>query len=471
MSRMMNTQAQSSLQYIGRISAVMGILLGLTEGLYLYTWGPYLYDLFGGSSNSTAMLLTTAVNTVWFIATALLEGPTGAVADAIGRVHTIMLSWGARLFYFICLPLMLLAPSLAISFPMALTAVIFFSIGYTLFNGAFAAWMADWMKENVPDVPYTWAASRFFTYRAGFTLPGALFAIVCYTHGVAFLAFGVAAFLSSVGMIYSVGHLREVARLNFINFYRFSFKAVLSTVGARFAGGMKGAFTSKVLFWIIMLYAQYAFLKNTVDYLWSIFLISKWGAHAFSWQWIGLVVTSSLFSMALSAYVGKKSAAWIGQHVSGNLPFLKKMYFFFGVLSAVMVLTLSVTTYLDKTPFWFFCIAIITVSMSFGVLGPMFEGLANHYIPESRANERATILSSGSMLRSIFCTFLFIPAGGLSGAATPIFWAIPAGLLLISSLIAGYFMFRKQKTTCDPDSDGGSEGGGKKEVLLTTHAA
>ena len=48
--------------------------IGLTNGLYLYTYGPYFYEKFGGTINpSTAMLLTTILLGVRQGLVALLE--------------------------------------------------------------------------------------------------------------------------------------------------------------------------------------------------------------------------------------------------------------------------------------------------------------------------------------------------------------------------------------------------------------
>ncbi len=129
--------------------------IGLANGLYLFTYGPYFYEKFGGATYpATAMLLTTILLGLRQGLVALLEVPTGALADAIGRSHVVVLSWAMRVLFFLFLALIWICHTPATSFVWRVMASIAFALSYTMFNGAFSAWCADTLRERAPHVQY-----------------------------------------------------------------------------------------------------------------------------------------------------------------------------------------------------------------------------------------------------------------------------------------------------------------------------
>ena len=426
---------------------VTGIIFGLTNGLYLYTWGPYFYTKFGGITNpATAMILTSSMQLAFSGVSTLLEIPTGAIADAVGRAHVVMLSWSFRMAFFVCLAIMWLSHSVMISFTIGMLGAVLFTIGYTFFNGAFAAWGVDWLREKAPDMNYAWISSRFYSYRSGAEIFGAMIAIWCYVKGFPYLSFCLGGVVSFLGMAYAMIRMEEVQTLHFLSLKQVQWSTITKRIGELIGRGTQICFKKPAIFWIIFTYGSYMYLLNIVKYLWPVHLESTWGSSNVSWKWIGLVVFSLVLTTLSSRWLAWLTQRWVR---SGGTPkhmvALRRIFVAAGLLSSLPILVLSYMTAIGNNSFLIFAGAITFVTFNFGIIAPCFETLVNNFIPPSESQQRATIISAGSMVRGILLGLLAIPAGGTSGEKSPIFWAIPAGLLLFSILLANHFMRRSEK--------------------------
>lgn len=440
------TTEKTNLRKLFWIILIMGTALGLAEGLVSYTWGPYLYAKFGGNTDpSGAMMLNTIIGGVIFsLAGTLFEMPAGAIADTIGRAHVVMLSWVFRTVAAALLAVLWLFDSVAWTFSFAVVQIICFTIGYTLFNGAFAAWLADWLKENLPTIHYAWASSRFHSYRSIGKIFGAVFSILMYIKGYAYIAYAVASLFALVGMTFSMTHLKEVKTLNFIHPKRSGDGAFLKQISIIFSKGCRVSFKTPIIFWTLMTYGAYMFLLNMVKYLWPIHLETEWGSQQFAWQWMALVLLPLTLNVFSARYLAWKSKSWVaedGKHAN----ILQCAYIAAGFCAAGVIITLSIATYIGFNSFSLFFVSIALMEFTFGIVAPVFETLINYFIPPEDAKERATILSAGSMIRSLLMCLLAVPTGGTGGQTTPIFWSIPATLLLICVSITTVVMLRKKK--------------------------
>ena len=429
------------------ITLVIQSTFGFTKGLYLYIYGPYLYESFGGSANAkTAMLLST----IWFAiqnaTIALLEVPTGAIADAIGRVNVVISSWIARVLFFLCLAAIWLCSSVVTAFTWAVLASLFFSLSYTLFNGAFSAWCVETLKEKAPHVSYGWLVSRFYSYQSFSVILGGIISVLLHIHGGSVIAFSMAAIFSFCCMGYCMYQMREVKSLSFLKTDQVQFATITKRIGEIIGRGTQACAKTPVLFWIVLTYGSYMFLLNLVVYLWPVYFQTKFsGTHAFGRTWVLIVVGSQLLSTLSSRLLVKLNHRWsIKNGAQSHLAGFRRIFVATALFSSVSIIALSLDTAFHKINVFIFPAAVIVVMFSFGIIGPCFETLINAYIPPEDSQERATIMSAGSMLRSLLILILAVPSGGSSGENSPVHWAIPAVLLLLATIFANFFM--KQET-------------------------
>ncbi len=199
-----------------------------------------------------------------------------------------------------------------------------------------------------------------------------------------------------------------------------------------------------VLFWIILTFGSYMFLLTIVTYLWPVYFESHAsGSTNYIRNWILIILVSEGSSAVdsrilyyLSQYWGKLGG--VKHHLSGY----RRIFIGSVLLSALATIGFSLETANVIHTQYFFPAAVIMVSLTFGMVLTSYESLINIYLPAADSQYRATIMSTGSMLRSILILLLAIPSGGTSGSNSPIYWAIPAGILLTSGLLARYFMKR-----------------------------
>lgn len=418
--------------------------VGITNGLYLFTYGPYFYEKFGGVDDpATAMLLTTVLLGLRQGLAALLEIPTGALADAIGRSHVVILSWAMRVLFFLFLALIWICHTSATSFVWGVMASIAYALFYTMFNGAFSAWCADALRERAPNIQYGWLASQFYSYNmAGLVVAGVI-SVLLYVNNLAFMGYIIAAVLSFVLMAYCMCSLKETRNLRFVT-TRLDMAVVIKRMGEIVARSSQICIRTPVLFWIILTFGSYMFLLTLVMYLWPVYFESHApGSSNHTRNWILIILVAEGSSVLGSRVLYYLSQFWnkhggIQQHLSGY----RRFFTISVLLSALTTIGFSLETANIIHTQIFFPVAVIVVCLCWGIVITSYESLINIYLPERDSQYRATITSTGSMFRSIMILFLAIPSGGTSGSNSPIYWAIPASILLVSGTLAHYFMKR-----------------------------
>ena len=430
------------------ITLVVQTAIGFTNGLYLYTYGPYFYQKFGGKENvATAMLLTTVLLGVRQGLVALLEIPTGALADAIGRTHVIVLSWIVRIVFFLCLAVIWLCQTPATAFTWGVLASIAFALAYTFFNGAFTAWCVETLREKAPGVSYGWLSSRFYSYQFAAGLVGGMLAVVLYLKEIPFVGFLLAAFVSFCLMGFSMVKMKEVHSLHFLNKQKVQFSVITRRIGEIIGRATQVCSKTPVLFWIIFSYGSYMFLLNLIMYLWPVYFESKTGHEIhFARNWLSIVFISEALTLLSSRCLVFLNKRWSKKGgTDAHLNGFRRLFIGSTLVCALVVIALSVEIGVYKSSIYLFPTAVIIVLLAFGIIAPCFDTLINIYIPTGEAQYRATIMSAGSMFRSMMILLLAIPSGGTSGENSPIHWAIPASLLLASSICANFFMKKNHK--------------------------
>ena len=422
--------------------------VGFTNGLYLFTYGPYFYEKFGGAIDpAMAMLLTTILLGVRQGLVALFEVPTGALADAIGRTHIVILSLVFRVFFFLFLAVIWLCSTPSYAFAWGLLASIAFALNYTFFNGAFSAWCVETLREKAPHVSYGWLSSRFYSYQFFSYILGGVLAVCFYLLKMPFAGFLIAAFASFCMMGYSMARMKEVRSLHFLNRQQVQLSTIVRRVGEIIGKSAQVCSRKPVLFWIVFAFGSYMFLLSLVLYLWPVYFETKMGDKAhFGRNWILIVVIGQSLTFLGSRLLVKLNKKWSKEGgINAHLIGFRRIFIGACLSSALAIIGLSIETLTPNNGLYLFPVSVFVVMLSFGVVAPCFETLINAYIPVAEAQQRTTIMSAGSMFRSILILVLAIPSGGTSGATTTINWAIPAILLLLSAILANHFMKREQR--------------------------
>lgn len=420
-----------------RMTLIIQSLVGLSGGLYLFTYGPFFYDHLGGNVQPhMAMIFTSTLLAVRQGLVALLEVPTGALADAIGRVHTVVLSMVSRVFFFLGFAAVGLCVTPSSAFVWGIAASVAFAFNTTLFNGAFSAWCADTLSGQAPSIPYSWLASRFHSYQVLTGILGAVIGILLYVNHLAVLGFVLAALLSAVCMVYCVSVMKETPRQHVHE------KSVLRHMKGIIRTSMVVCHKTPVLFWVVFTFGSYLFLLNIVLYLWPVYFQSVAGDKIhFTRNWMMLTVLTEGMAFLGSRFFVMLNNKW-GSNMSAHLAGYRRIFIGFALSTVVVVVTFSLQSMHLFTTNFCFPLTVIVVNMSYGLMRPCYESLVNVYLPSGYAQNRATVLSIGSMLRSVLVLLLAVPSGGSSSESSPIFWSIPAMVLLVA-LVGAYRAMRR----------------------------
>ncbi len=165
------------------------------------------------------------------------------------------------------------------------------------------------------------------------------------------------------------------------------------------------------------------------------------GTEHYVLNWIWIVVISQILAFASSRSLVRLNQRWsksggINAHLNG----FRRIFIGATLSSALIIVLLSLEIAFRNNGINLFPTAVIVVLLAFGIVAPCFETLLHAYIPVSESAYRATIMSAGSMFRSLMILILAVPSGGTSSETTPIYWSIPASILLVASFAANHFM-------------------------------
>lgn len=431
---------------IWRVVKTVQMTMGFTMGLYLFTYGPYLYNSFGGSSNpKTAMLLAGIWLAVQNALIAVFEVPTGAIGDAIGRKKTVLWSLICRTIFFIFMALISISNYLVLSFTLALAAAVSFGLAYTFYSGTFTAWCVDSLRQKAPELGYEHILSRGFTCNFLTQIVGAVIGIFCYTNDVSYLGFLLGALACIPCLTICAGEMSEEYSA-FLNTKQVKISAITRRVGEIIGLGYQTFRNSKMILWLTLVFASFLFLDNVICYLWPVHLRTHILEGEQNFYWIAIAV-----GILVVSALGSHSLTWLSRRWNKNNGFkthnttLRRWLVATCALCSLSVLALGWLTMRSYNQFPLFIAVVLMVEYAYGLVHPCYETLVNNHIPDASSDERATILSFGSMARSVLILFLSIPSSGKSAETTTIGWMIPASLLIVFTLIANFSMKRKEK--------------------------
>lgn len=424
-----------SIQPIWKIVRVVQSTWGFVVGLTLFTQGPYLYDRFGGAIDpAQAMLLTSIWLTTGIALQGLLEVPTGAIGDAIGRKRTVLWSFLGRTAYLLVLALTALAPNVITAFCLAMIADIIFAFCYTLFSGTFTAWCVDSLRQKAPEIGYEHMLSRGYMYQFIAQLAGCIIGVACYAYDMAHVAFLLGAFVYIPCFTYCSSEMEEAQHAFLPQAARFA--DITKRVGEIIGLGLTTFRRSTPILCLTLLFASYLFLANLVDCYWPLALKPQVPSYLYTPIWMALGAVAIAICAFGSRLVNFMSRSWASRtkDLKTHNAILRQWLVIGALSCSLPILAMGFLRMVNGHSLPLFIVSMILVQFAYGMMLPCYETLVNNYIPDASANERATILSYSSMVRCIILTLLGIPAAGQSTDATAIGWMIPATLLTLVAI-------------------------------------
>lgn len=436
----------TSLKATWGVVKVLKIAEGLYSGLALFIATPYLYMVLeNAGAGANTFFLTLVLVGVHFGLIALLEIPTGAIADTFGRVNSIILSKVASLIFCALMIVLFFFHNLVLVIIFVILARFISALHYTLLSGSFSAWLVDTMREKEPGFSFDRLLSRAQVITQFSMVVGGVFGITFYLYSVPFIAY-VVMFLLQLGCLsYCLLSMVETSSLVFHKWEG----RLLGLMASHTVKTIKMALSiyrnTRVILWLTIGFSSYALLLCLVNRLWPVVLGAQFGVNKWSWQWYTLALLVPLSSALAAKWLvrkGDKQAAEDQVIVTKNL---QGWFFYFIYFSVFAVLILGVANYLGTINFPLFVVAILVVESSWSIVAPVFETLVCKAMLEEHAQERATVLSIASALQCFLVFIFIVPSSGMSAALSPVSWMLPAVIVLVVGLTVHYFIRKNQK--------------------------
>jgi len=436
---------EASLKEVWDVSRVVRITVGLTQGLFLYTYGVFFYDHFG--SNKTAFYLTVALIVFTDLCIFLTEVPTGAIGDHIGRKKTVIVSFLLQALSYFLNIIIFFTPSIAGSFCMGLLSAVAYSLSFTFFSGTFIAWIVDSTKERGSQDGHASILARSFKYLYFAQILGAAVGLSLYLSDYMAYAFFLGCVACIVCALYCVLYMQESASLKFYS-GKFMVDDSIKRMREIIVTGGKVILGMPPLIYLSLIQTVVLVLLNVINYLWPISMKANYGVGKMTPYWFFIV-----FSSLGAALFGSRLLEWINRGIAkkgGGHLFNVVLWSWFALVSlfvAVSVATLGLGKVYGHMSLAFFVVTIMLCHFGQGFLMPAYNILLNNYIPLEKSQERATVMSFSSMFTSLVMIFLMFPSSGPSGEDTPMGWIIPSIIAIAVVLVLHPLMRRYQRNT------------------------
>jgi len=445
------SQIPNSLKSTWRVVQVLKIIEGLFSGLILYISTPYVYQSFQNTGIGDERALFYAAFTVafYFGMIALLEIPTGAIADTFGRVKSIIISQAMSIVYSILFVSFYFIHNFYLLLFVAVITRFLFAVSFTLNSGSFSAWLVDTMREREPGFSFERLLARGESISSFSSIVGAALGITFYLYGVAYIAYVVITLLSLGSLSYCLLSMEESSSLTFYKWEGRLFGLMCRHTIKTIKMAVQICYETKVILWHIILYTSYSSLVCVVNRLWPVAFGAQFGIHTWSWQWYLLILL-----LPLCAGLTEKILAHSGDRkaqkgiITSNHTF--DVWLFVSILLCVFfVFCLGFANHIGIINFPVFVITILVVETSFSIVGTVFQTLVCRHLPEKYAQERATVLSIVSGLMCFFVLISIVPARGTTDALSPVGWILPAAVVLVVTLVAQYFIRKYSNVNCE----------------------
>lgn len=417
---------------------------GFTLGLYLFIYGLYFYEKFGGNENPKVMLWLAIVFMVSKAVTFLCDIPTGAIADWLGRRRTIIAAFAFQAIYFLSLAAIWFIDSPAFAFGIATFGYGVFGIGYALLSGAFVAWVVDSVRaQQMPEGHGVILADSYQFYFVA-QLLGTVIGLALYTLHLAFFAFVMGFIACTLCVVYATLVMEETEGMRFYD-RRLSWSVILSSGTTKIRDGFRVMRRNPAVFCLALTNACFMFQVFVVTYLWPVVLKSQFGFGKLSRWWYLIAIAT-----VITSYLGTKTLqTQFAAHKLRGLSAPNRAifrWFFVGCLAAAVPIMLFAVREgpLQTFAFPLLICGVIATYGGYGFLRPCYETLVNNYLGVENAYERATALSIGSSFSSLLAIIFMIPSGrGIDTGGSG--WIIPS-CLLIGSAITTLIVIKRYET-------------------------
>ena len=429
-----------------RTVQIFKIVDGTSLGLGLFISSPYLYQIFSKFGNlDQAFFYTAVLIATYFGLIALFEIPTGAFADTFGRVRTVILSLVLSSANGILVVSIFFIGNLGLVVALAFITRVLSSFAYTLASGTFSAWLVESIREREPNFGYERLLARGAALEHFSMILGAILGITTYLYGAPYIAFLVMTLLKLGCLSYCFSAMEESKSLVFFNIESNLWQLMRTHTIKTIKIAVNLCRTNKLIQWFTIAYVNYVFLFNIVDRLWPIALGGQFGIQKWSYQWyvMGLIIPlCSAMTARLLAHWGDKTQK---KDIVHSATGLGRWFFVCVYLSTFAILFLGWVNHQGIINFPVFLVSVLILEASAGIVYPAYETLVCHYMPAEHAQERATVLSIGSALRSVLVFIFIIPSRGTSDAMSPVGWMLPASILLVMGVVSHFYIRLYQK--------------------------
>jgi MFS family permease len=361
---------------------------------------------------------------------AILEIPTGALADIFGRVRVITACFLLNLVYGLCLASLIFFKSTTLISTVAILSFIIRGLAFTLFNGSYSAWVADSINDVCPGLGYERLLARGYAYSWWSQMIGGVLGITLYLQGFPYVAFVIGAMICLSTATYCIAEMHETHVLRFVNVQQIWGDAT-SRIYQTVRSGFKVCHQYPVLWWLLAIYA-YDLLISVLGFLWPVALGALFGSAKWSKEWYFMA-----FSVPMVAVLGAHLLAWLGDRrhrISGERMSNCTLRYWLiggGLCASLPVVLLGFLTPSHVMNFATFAAVVLLVRLTAGMMEPCYNALVHNYIPTHHSRERATILSIGGMINGLLLLLLFVPSSGKTGATSPYGWILPASILMV----------------------------------------
>lgn len=442
---------------VWRVAMVVRGAQGFVLGVSLYTWGPLLYELLVPHVEPrVALTLTTFLFGIGKFLITLLEVPTGAFGDAVGRKWSVVYSFACWTVANVLLTLLPFVHSFPVLVGLAFLQYLCFALYYTLFSGSFSAWCIERMRLTAPEVGYEQILAPAQTANALLVLIGAFVGIGTYAVDRAWISFLLGAVVAAGCVAYCLGEMHEDAPDHTVAHRQRTLAQLIAEMGNIIGTALRVLSQSRAVAILVLLFASYLTLVNFVGLLWPIYVRTNFPDTSQVLTWLGLAFITQLAAAAGSHLVSR----WTRSHadaIQTRNVILRRLLIGGCLAGGGLVVSLSFGARWHWDPFWLFLLTVTVVRFGFGIINPTFETLLNNYLPHFHARERATMMSFGSFLNGVLVLVLAFPASGPSGATTTMGWFVPAILLLMATLIGYRILVRSEREAprlrCETEGD------------------
>ena len=416
---------------------------GLSLGVFQYTYYVFLYDHFGASAGSLRKLVFLFI--FGDILILLLEVPTGALGDFIGRKKTIVLSLLFGTITFFCRTWICFVPSVEYSFLLAMISTTLYALCYTLFSGTFVAWLVDTIRIRGVQEGHGVLLAKSYNSMIIAKAVGATLGIALYLHGYVVHAFALVCLAYLLCTLYCGIAMKETELMNFHKGWP-SWRESWEKMRQIIFTAIKVSTKTPPIAYLIFMYASFMFLIHIILFLWPIAMKTNFGIVNMSPIWFLIIFLSFVASFSGSKGLEKINKFYFKKYQS-RLPnvILWQLFAFICLLTAVPIVVLGWSQWAGQMSLWFFVLAIAIFNIGYGFLMPAHNTLINYYIPVEHAQERATIMSCAAMLDGLLGIIFTFPSSGPSGKDTAIGWMLPAGILIVLTIVIHTLMRRYQR--------------------------